>query len=41
VPPVRHLPGKDLKPMLDLLVGIVGVLLIAYLLVSVFKPEKF
>jgi len=27
--------------MMDILVGIVGVLLIAYLLVSVFKPEQF
>jgi len=27
--------------MMDILVGIVGVLLIAYLFVSVFKPEKF
>jgi len=27
--------------MMDILVGFVGVLLIAYLLVSVFKPEKF
>jgi len=27
--------------MLDIIAGIVGVLLIAYLLVSVVKPEKF
>jgi K+-transporting ATPase KdpF subunit len=27
--------------MMDIIVGIVGVLLIAYLFVSVFKPEKF
>jgi len=27
--------------MIDILVGIVGVLLIAYLFVSVLKPEKF
>jgi len=27
--------------MMDILVGIVGVLLIVYLFVSVFKPEKF
>ncbi|MGE5700657.1 MAG: K(+)-transporting ATPase subunit F [Deltaproteobacteria bacterium] len=27
--------------MMDILVGIVGVLLIAYLFVSVIKPEKF
>jgi len=27
--------------MMDILVGIIGVLLIAYLFVSVFKPEKF
>jgi len=26
---------------MDLLVGVVGVLLIGYLLVSIFKPEKF
>jgi len=27
--------------MMDILVGIVGVLLIGYLLVSIFKPEIF
>jgi len=26
---------------MDILVGVVGVLLIGYLLVSIFKPEKF
>jgi len=27
--------------MMDILVGIIGVLLIVYLFVSIFKPEKF
>jgi K+-transporting ATPase KdpF subunit len=35
-----HLQGGDTRVM-DILVGIVGVLLIGYLLVSIFKPEKF
>ncbi len=29
------------RRMFDIIVGIVGVLLIAYLFVSVFRPEKF
>ncbi|NJD62902.1 MAG: potassium-transporting ATPase subunit F [Deltaproteobacteria bacterium] len=32
---------KGSESMMDILVGIVGVLLIAYLFVSVIKPEKF
>jgi K+-transporting ATPase KdpF subunit len=36
-----HRPWQGCKSMMDILVGIVGVLLIVYLFVSVFKPEKF
>jgi K+-transporting ATPase KdpF subunit len=39
--PCSHIPWKGCEPMLDIVVGIVGVLLIGYLFVSVVRPEKF
>ena len=39
--PCSRTPWKGCDPMLEIVVGVVGVLLIGYLLVSVVRPEKF
>jgi K+-transporting ATPase KdpF subunit len=39
--PCSLISWRGCKPMLDIVVGIVGVLLIGYLFVSVVRPEKF
>lgn len=39
--PCSRMPWKGCEPMLEIVVGIVGVLLIGYLFVSIVRPEKF